>query len=218
MTDAVLYGPAYSAYTRTARLALIEKGVDYRLVEVDFSGSHGMPADHVARHPFAKVPAFAHGDFLIYETTAICRYVDAAFAGPALQPAEPKALGRMAQIVAILDAYLSLPIRMGLTSQLVTGPLMGRTPDNAVVADAKATVGRGLPAIEALLGDGPYLAGAALSLADLHAAPLIQFLSLCPGCDDLLGSNPRLTAWWDSIRERPTLVATRPDMNVFRQP
>ena len=29
-----------------------------------------------------------HGDFTLYETTAICRYVDGAFQGPALQPAD----------------------------------------------------------------------------------------------------------------------------------
>jgi len=35
MVDPVLYGAAYSAYTRIARLVLAEKGVAYRLEEVD---------------------------------------------------------------------------------------------------------------------------------------------------------------------------------------
>ena len=37
----ILYGPAYSAYTRTARLALAAKSVPYELEEVDFVA--GMP-------------------------------------------------------------------------------------------------------------------------------------------------------------------------------
>ena len=129
MTEVTLYGPHWSAYTRTARLTLIEKGVHHVLEEIDFSGGRGMPPEHLARHPFAKVPALRHGNYLLYETSAICRYVDAAFAGPPLQPADPKALGRMAQIVAILDAYLSAEIRMGYVSELLTKPLLGFSSD-----------------------------------------------------------------------------------------
>jgi glutathione S-transferase len=68
MAAPVVYGPAYSTYTRTARLALEEKGVDYKLEEVDIlSGAAQSPA-HLARQPFGKVPAFEHDGFRLYET------------------------------------------------------------------------------------------------------------------------------------------------------
>ena len=85
MSKPTLYGPAYSTYTRSVRLAMEEKGVDYDLVEVDFLQGP-MPAEQIERHPFAKVPALAHDGFKLYEVSAIGRYVDEVFDGPSLQP------------------------------------------------------------------------------------------------------------------------------------
>jgi glutathione S-transferase len=59
----VLYGPAYSTYTRTARLALEEKGVAYDLREVDTLAGEGQRAEHLARHPWGKVPILEHDGF-----------------------------------------------------------------------------------------------------------------------------------------------------------
>ena len=78
----ILHGPGYSTYVRTARLAFEEKGVDYDLDHFDFMD--GFPDEHLARHPFGRVPTLTHGDFALYETVAICRYVDEGFDGPPL--------------------------------------------------------------------------------------------------------------------------------------
>ena len=90
-----LYGLERSVYTRIARLALEEKGVPYALCEVEIFGPDGVPPEHLARHPFGRIPVLEHGDFWLYETTAITRYVDEAFPGPNLQPHEPMAQARM---------------------------------------------------------------------------------------------------------------------------
>jgi glutathione S-transferase len=37
-------------------------------------------------HPFNRVPIFEHGDFTVYETSAIISYIDEAFEGPRLTP------------------------------------------------------------------------------------------------------------------------------------
>ena len=42
------------------RLALEEKGVGYDRVEVDLLGEPAQAPEHLARHPFGKVPAFEH--------------------------------------------------------------------------------------------------------------------------------------------------------------
>ena len=78
MAKPILYGPGYSTYTRAARLAMEEKGVDYELVEVDFI-SGGFSDEYLERQPFAKVPAFEHDGLELYETPAILRYIDEAF-------------------------------------------------------------------------------------------------------------------------------------------
>ena len=74
-----LIGYRYSVYLRIVRVVLAEKGVAFAHVEVDpFAGP---PDWYLALHPFGRVPTLRHGDFVLYETSAIARYVDAAFAG-----------------------------------------------------------------------------------------------------------------------------------------
>ncbi|WP_236062582.1 glutathione S-transferase N-terminal domain-containing protein [Paraburkholderia nemoris] len=83
-----LYGAAWSVYVRIARLALEEKQINYRLVEVDVFAENGVPQEHLKRHPFGRIPTFEHGDFHLYETGAIVRYIDDAFPGCRLQPTD----------------------------------------------------------------------------------------------------------------------------------
>lgn len=100
-----LFGADYSVYVRVARLALIEKGVDHELVPVDVFLADGLPGWYLDLQPFGRIPAFEHGDFRLFETTAITRYVDEAFAGPPLQPSDVKLRARMNQILSLLNAY-----------------------------------------------------------------------------------------------------------------
>ena len=85
------------------RLALGGKGVTHELVDVPFGAQREEP--HLSRQPFAKVPAFEHDGFALYETQAIMRYVDERFAGTPLQPEDVHEWSRMNQIIGIVDAY-----------------------------------------------------------------------------------------------------------------
>ena len=44
--------------------------------------------EHLARHPYGRIPAMRHGDVELFESTAICAYVNGAFDGPSLVPGE----------------------------------------------------------------------------------------------------------------------------------
>jgi len=72
MARPIVYGPAGSTYVWSVRLALAEKGVAHELVELDSFTAH-REEPHLSRHPFAKVPAFEHDGFMLYETQAILR-------------------------------------------------------------------------------------------------------------------------------------------------
>src|SRR5262249_19707807 len=103
MANPIIYGPAFSTYVWSARLALAEKGGTHELIEMPFGAQREEP--HLSRHPFAKVPAFEHDGFALYETQAIMRYVDERFAGAPLQPEDVHEWSRMNQIIGIVDAY-----------------------------------------------------------------------------------------------------------------
>ena len=210
MADPILYGPGYSTYARTARLALEEKGVSYKHVEVDFL--QGMPEEQRARHPFGKVPAFEHDGLKLYETCAIARYVDEAFAGPSLQPDDPGQRARMAQIVSILDSYTYGPTIGQLFIQRVVTPMMGGTADEAAIEAALPEVRNCMSTLEQLLGDQTFLAGATLSLADLHLAPIFAYFTSTPESGPILEDKPNLHRWWEGIKDRESMTKTAPQL------
>ena len=103
MADVILHGVAPSTYTRTARLTCEGKGVSYQLEPVEFGS-----ARHLALHPFGKIPILEHGSTRIFETLAIARYVDEAFKGPALQPADAKGRALMTQWISAPCSTMSI--------------------------------------------------------------------------------------------------------------
>lgn len=204
MSKVILYGPAYSTYVRSALLTMEEKGVDYRLVEVDFLKSP-MPAEHLERHPFAKVPAFEHDGFTLYEFGAIGRYVDEAFDGPPLQPESVRERARMNQIISILDSY-TYPCTIGqLVIQRLIMPMLGNQPDEAAIAQALPKVSLCMRVLGELRADQPYLSGARLSLADLHLVPIYAYFQQTPESEAILAENPGLRAWWDEVGARASV-------------
>jgi glutathione S-transferase len=210
MTEPILFGAAYSVYVRAARLALWEKRVPYRLVEVDIFAPDGPPADYLERHPFNRIPAFEHDGFRLYETTAITRYVDEAFAGPPLMPSTPRGRARANQIVSIIDSYGYRPLIWDIFVERVRAPAQGRGSDEAKIAAAIPGAALCLRALDELAASkGPYLTGSEVSLADLHAAPVFAYFSMAAEGAELLASRPRLRRWWQAMRERPSMAATR---------
>ncbi|MGK8236559.1 glutathione S-transferase N-terminal domain-containing protein, partial [Roseovarius sp. MS2] len=76
----ILRGYRYSVYNRIARVVLHEKGVAYETDEID-PFAPDVSEDYLKRHPFGRVPVLSHGEFDVFETSAISRYVNAAFGG-----------------------------------------------------------------------------------------------------------------------------------------
>lgn len=206
--EIVLYGPAYSAYTRVVRIALAEKGLEYRMVPVDILADAGPGEAHLARHPFGLVPVLDHGDFRLYETAAIARYLDEAFVGPALQPATAQGRARMAQAIHLVDSYGYWPWVRVIFVERVAGPQRGGT-DEAAIAEALPKAAAALDALAALAEGAPFLAGEAFTLADAQAAPMIDYMTQAPEGRELLDARPALARWWRMLSRRPSVEQTR---------
>src|SRR5262245_34753908 len=102
MPDVVVLGFPRSTFVHIARLALTHKQVPYTFRDLETEmGS----ATHLALHPFNRVPILQHGDFTLYETSAIAAYVDEAFDGPTLQPKDVRARARMNQWISAVNSY-----------------------------------------------------------------------------------------------------------------
>jgi glutathione S-transferase len=205
MSTPILFGAAYSVYVRSVRLALEEKGVPYRPEEVDIFAPGGPPPGYLQRHPFGRIPAFEHDGFRLYETGAITRYVDEAFAGPRLQPIGPQHRARMNQAISILDNYAYRTLVWDIFVERVRTPKQGRAPDEQKIAAALPNAATCLAALEALMDGADYLAGDALTLADLHAAPMFAYFALASEGAALIDRHRRIGAWWARVAERPSV-------------
>jgi glutathione S-transferase len=208
MVRPIVYGPATSPYVWSARLALAEKGVAHDLVEVTVAQFREEP--HISRHPFGKVPAFEHDGFALYETQAILRYVDEAFPAAPLQPIEVHPFARMNQIMGVVDAYLAPSLVGGVLHPRIVAPRLGLPTDEAKVKASLPQVKLCLGEIARLAGDQQFLAGDALTLADLMVIPPLIYFKKFPEGAAQLAELPTLAAWVNRMETRQSLQVTRP--------
>ncbi|MEO8320749.1 MAG: glutathione S-transferase domain-containing protein [Bradyrhizobium sp.] len=71
---------------------------------------------------------------------------------------------------------------------------------------------RVLGALDQLANGGNFLVSDALSLADIHLAPMIAYFVADPGGDALLKSHDRLCSWWSAVSQRKSVAETRPTL------
>lgn len=204
MGKPVVYGATYSVYVRIVRLVLEEKGVDHDLVPVDVFARQGLPDRYLERHPFGRIPAFEHDGFRLFETGAICRYIDEAFEGPALQPRDLRQRARMNQIIGLLDSYLYRAMVWDVAVERLEKP----QPDEALIASGLKTATTGLGFLSDAVGSGEWLAGEQVTLADLHAAPMLAYFGKVEEGRKLLAGFPRMAIWLSRISARPAFART----------
>ncbi len=191
MAHPIVYGPAGSTYVWSARLALAEKGVTHELVEVGFGAHREEP--HLSRHPFAKVPAFEHDGFALYETQAIMRYVDERFAGAPLQPEDVHEWSRMNQIIGIVDAY-AWPSIAGaiLFNRMLVPRVLGGSPDEAAIAAALPRARLCLSEIDRLMADQSLSRRPPSEPRRFDGGPAAPLLQQCAGRSRADGRAPEI--------------------------
>jgi glutathione S-transferase len=214
MSDMIVYGIPGSPYVRAALLPLEEKGAVYEFSAMAPGTTKQQP--HLSRHPFGRIPAFEHDGWLLYETQAIMRYVDAVMPGPRLQPEEPRAQARMNQLMGIADWYLMPQISMTITFNRVVAPRFNKPIDEQKVVQAIPNARMCIAEIARLLNGHPWMAGDALSLADLLLAPHLSMFAQAPEGAQILREHENLNSWLARIEARPSMQATTWDRLLER--
>src|SRR5258705_4454168 len=102
MSEIIVYGFPRSTFVNIVRLVLTHKEVPYSFH--DLEPEMGKPS-HLALHPFNRVPILRHGDFTVYETSAIVAYVDETFPKLPLQPRSGRDRARMDQSISMVNSY-----------------------------------------------------------------------------------------------------------------
>lgn len=200
-----LLGDPRSTYTRTARMGLSEKGLSHAFEEC---GPHS--PEILAVHPFGRIPAFRDGDFALFETSAILRYVDESFDGPALLPDNPRDRARCEQWVSAINSYCyDAMIRRYVLQYIFPRGADGR-PDRATIDGVLKDIAAHLAILEQAYGGRDFLAGAAPSLADLFLAPILAYVEAMPEGAGLFAAAPGVRRAQAVMRERPSFKDTAP--------
>lgn len=200
MTDVTLYGAGGSTYVRTCMIALAEKGVAY-----DHDPAMPQTPEQKARHPWGKIPAFAHRDVSLFETSAICRYIDAAFPGPSLQPSDVAARAVMEQWISVHNAYFYPAAAVGIVIQRVVVP----QADEALVAASVPKAAHALAAFDAALAKTPYFAGDAPTIADHLVLPVANYLAAVAEGAALFAPVGHVRDWQARMNARPAAAVAK---------
>ena len=202
MADPIVYGFPRSTYVNIVRLVLTHKDVPYEFHDLEpVMGK----AEHLALHPFDRVPILRHGDFMVYETSAIASYVDEAFEGPRLTPQDVRARARMNQWISAVNSYYYPYMIDHVTHERLVFPELGIASDEKVVAHA-------LPKVEVALGvmerelshGGDYLLGSELTLADFFLLPSTFAFSLTEEGKAMYPKYPAFCRWRERMENLPT--------------
>jgi len=205
MATVEIVGIPQSTYTRVIRIACEEKGVPY---ELRIAPPHTPDIDAI--HPFGKVPGFRHGDFELCETTAIARYLDAAFPGPALFPADPRTAALAEQWVSLVNSQMDRTLIRQYLTAYVFPKTPDKSPDRAAIDAVVADVRSQLALLDKAVADTGYLAGDTFSYADANVLPILAYLVNLPESGEAIAAAPHLPAYLARLNERPSVKNTVP--------
>ena len=212
MSELEIIGVNMSPFVRSVCIACEEKGVSYD-VSFDYpAGMEGLKSDeHLALHPFGRMPAMRHDDFVLFESSAICRYIDDTFDGPALVPGERRQAAQMEQWISANADYVISRVARDYVVQYLFPKGPDDTPDMEAINKALPQVRSTLGILNAALEEGPYLLGQTPYIADFYLLPIFDYVAAMPEGAELLGAAPNIARFRDVFSKRASYAATLPD-------
>ena len=193
---------------RLVRMFLVEKGIELPAVDVDIIAGENRQPPFLAINPSGSTPVLMldSGESLA-ETTAICEYLEELYPKPPLIGTTPEARAHTRMWTRRIDLAVVQPMTNGFRA--AEGLAMFRDRVHCLpqaADDLKATAREGLVWLEAQLGDRPFIAGDAPTLADLVLYSFVEFGALVgQGLD---GAHGRLNAWHRRMAVRESAKAT----------
>ncbi len=198
-----LHGHPLSTCTRKVLITLAEKKCAHTFVPVDLFAGEQKGDPYLERHPFGVVPVLVDGDFTLYESRAIIRYLDATLPGTRLTPERAKDAARMEQWLSVDQSYVAPHTRALATERLVKKH-QGKAADPAVESAAEAALAKAFAVHERALAGTTWLAGDAFSLADASLAPYVASLPMI-GAPHVMANLPHLAAWFSRALARESV-------------
>lgn len=208
-----LYDFAFSPNSRKVRAVAYELGVALEPVHVDLLTGEQRATAHLALNPNGRVPVLVDDDFVLWESTAIIRYL-ASKKGGALVPTTARGQAEVDRWLAWQLAHLG-PAMSKVAFERVVKKLTGQgVPDAQAVAAGSADFAKLTAILELALEGREYLTGA-LTLADFALGSHYSLAAMC-GLD--LAPFPRVSAWLERLLARDSMKRALADAHATLRP
>lgn len=164
---------------------------------------HAAPDADLLRglNPNAQVPVLCEGDFVLWESNSICRYLATRAGRHDLLPAEPQARARVEQWMDWQATDLNTAWR-----HVFMARVRGHAdyPDDARAEASLAQWNRLMAMLDAQLALHAYVAGDDFTLADIVLGLSTQRWRSTPGGKPVLAN---VDAWFERLRRQPGFAA-----------
>jgi glutathione S-transferase len=197
----IIWGRATSSNVMKVLWGLGELGLPFDRIDVGGAFGKTDTPEYRAMNPTGLVPTLQEGDFTLWESNAILRYLCSAHAPQsALWPQDPQARANVDRWMDAQQTSFNRPMSAVFWG-LVRTPADKR--DMAAIQQSVHEAARGWGLVEPLLRRHAFIAGDALTLADIpwgvHAHRWFNMDYLGLDRPDL----PGVRAWYDRLCERP---------------
>lgn len=193
---------------RRTELVLVEKGINYELVNLSRSDGDLKSEAHLSRNARGRVPVLEEGTITLYESQAIVEYLEERFPLPALVPTDivARAHMRIEEMECVLYFTEAL-VKIG--RNIFMTPKDKRDPEKVANALTSATVEVKKFDARAAARGGPFVMGEKLSRADFTWLPFIELVGRAGiNIDDAAYEWSK--TWRAQIQSRPSYDKTFP--------
>lgn len=193
-----VWGRATSSNVQTVMWALAELGLAH--TRIDAGGAYGGldSPEYRAMNPNGRIPVMRDGDLVLWESAACLRYLAARYGSAEFWPADPAARAPLDMWAEWIKTTFAQAFNYGVFWQLVRTPSAER--DTAQIARNIEAVKPLAAMLDARIGEGPYLAGAALSFADVMVGHQLYRYYTLP---IERAGTPHLDAYYARLTDRP---------------
>ena len=202
-----LIGVPQSNYVWTTRIALGEKGVAYKFIP---ERPHSPAVDAI--HPFGKIPVMRHSDVTLYESKAICTYIDRQFAGRSLIPKSTAGGAVCEQWVSVINTEIDpLLMRQYLVGYFFPGTPDGK-PNRPKIDAALPKMPKHFELLDRAVGKTGFLVGDNFSLADCFLIPILFYMAKLPESKAMMDERRNLNAYLSNQLKRKSVADSLPPL------
>lgn len=205
MNKIKIYGVQFSTYTRSVQLVCEEKGIEYDIsFEVNSTPVEFKSVNHGQYHPYKKIPMLIDGNNVLCESVAICRYLEANFAGNTLIPGDTWLATKVDQWCQLASCYINDAIIKDYIIELVFPKGKNNQVRLDVMQQTKPVALEALAKVTDQLADNDYLLGDTFTLADAMLAPSLYYARHLAKEFTLVELNSPLDRYIERLEQRPS--------------